>query len=79
MSEFTEIGPNRLRRNSLGLVAVTFMVISAAAPLTGVAGAMPLAGPSRPVSTSRRARTIRRWKRDACRPSGAAPCPSPPC
>ena len=43
MSEFTEIGPNRLRRNSLGLVAVTFMVISAAAPLTGVAGAMPLA------------------------------------
>lgn len=43
MTEFTEIGPNRLRRNSLGLVAVTFMVISAAAPLTGVAGAMPLA------------------------------------
>ena len=43
MSQFTEIGPNRLRRNSLGLVAVTFMVISAAAPLTGVAGAMPLA------------------------------------
>ena len=37
MSQFTEIGPNRLRRNSLGLVAVTFMVISAAAPLTGVA------------------------------------------
>ncbi len=43
MTDFTEIGPNRLRRNSLGLVAVTFMVISAAAPLTGVAGAMPLA------------------------------------
>jgi amino acid transporter len=43
MSDFTEIGPNRLRRNSLGLVAITFMVISAAAPLTGVAGAMPLA------------------------------------
>ena len=43
MSDFKEIGPNRLRRNSLGLVAVTFMVISAAAPLTGVAGAMPLA------------------------------------
>jgi amino acid transporter len=43
MSDFTEIGQNRLRRNSLGLVAVTFMVISAAAPLTGVAGAMPLA------------------------------------
>ena len=43
MSDFTEIGPNRLRRNSLGVVAVTFMVISAAAPLTGVAGATPLA------------------------------------
>lgn len=43
MSEFTEIGPNRLRRNSLGLIAVTFMVVSAAAPLTGVAGAMPIA------------------------------------
>jgi len=36
-------GSNQLRRNSLGLIAVTFMVISAAAPLTGVAGAMPLA------------------------------------
>ncbi|MGE0279099.1 MAG: APC family permease [Rhizobiaceae bacterium] len=34
---------NRLRKDSLGLIAVTFMVISAAAPLTGVAGAMPLA------------------------------------
>jgi hypothetical protein len=43
MSEFTIDGANRLRHNSLGLVAVTFMVISAAAPLTGVAGAMPLA------------------------------------
>ena len=43
MSDFTEIGQNRLRRNSLGLVAVTFMVVSAAAPLTGVAGAMPIA------------------------------------
>lgn len=32
-----------LRKNSLGLVAVTFMVISAAAPLTGVAGAVPIA------------------------------------
>lgn len=39
----TTSGANRLRRNSLGLLAVTFMVISAAAPLTGVAGAMPLA------------------------------------
>lgn len=36
-------GTNQLRKNSLGLIAVTFMVISAAAPLTGVAGAMPLA------------------------------------
>ena len=36
-------GANQLRKNSLGLIAVTFMVISAAAPLTGVAGAMPLA------------------------------------
>lgn len=43
MSDQSSIGTNRLRRNSLGLVAVTFMVISAAAPLTGVAGAMPLA------------------------------------
>ena len=39
----TANGANRLRKNSLGLLAVTFMVISAAAPLTGVAGAMPLA------------------------------------
>lgn len=37
------VGANQLRKNSLGLIAVTFMVISAAAPLTGVAGAMPLA------------------------------------
>lgn len=36
-------GTNELRKNSLGLIAVTFMVISAAAPLTGVAGAMPIA------------------------------------
>ncbi|MGV8988482.1 MAG: APC family permease [Cypionkella sp.] len=42
MTEITN-GANQLRKNSLGLVAVTFMVISAAAPLTGVAGAMPLA------------------------------------
>lgn len=43
MSQATEEGANRLRRNSLGLLAVTFMVISAAAPLTGVAGAVPIA------------------------------------
>src|SRR5574343_33367 len=42
MSETTQ-GANQLRRNSLGLLAVTFMVISAAAPLTGVAGAVPIA------------------------------------
>jgi amino acid transporter len=34
---------HELRRNSLGLASVTFMVISAAAPLTGVAGAVPIA------------------------------------
>ncbi len=43
MSEMTNTGANQLRRNSLGLLAVTFMVISAAAPLTGVAGAVPIA------------------------------------
>lgn len=34
---------NKLRKNSIGLALLTFMVISAAAPLTGIAGAMPLA------------------------------------
>jgi amino acid transporter len=43
MVDVTQGGANQLRKNSLGLIAVTFMVISAAAPLTGVAGAMPLA------------------------------------
>jgi amino acid transporter len=43
MTEAMTVGANQLRKNSLGLLAVTFMVISAAAPLTGVAGAMPLA------------------------------------
>ena len=43
MNEIKAVPTNQLRRNSLGLIAVTFMVISAAAPLTGVAGAMPLA------------------------------------
>jgi amino acid transporter len=33
---------NRLRKNSLGVGAVVFMVISAAAPLTAVAGGTPL-------------------------------------
>lgn len=43
MTDVAGTGAYNLRRNSLGLLAVTFMVISAAAPLTGVAGAMPLA------------------------------------
>lgn len=43
MTDTTTVGTNQLKRNSLGLIAVSFMVISAAAPLTGVAGAMPLA------------------------------------
>ena len=43
MTEISQGGANQLRRNSLGLLAVTFMVISAAAPLTGVAGAVPIA------------------------------------
>jgi amino acid transporter len=34
---------NRLRKNSLGVSAVTFLVVSAAAPLTAVAGGVPLA------------------------------------
>jgi amino acid transporter len=43
MTDITTAGINQLRKNSLGLIAVTFMVISAAAPLTGVAGAVPIA------------------------------------
>jgi amino acid transporter len=35
-------GGNRLRKNSLGTGAVTFLVVSAAAPLTAVAGGVPL-------------------------------------
>ncbi len=34
---------NRLRANSLGVGAITFLVVSAAAPLTAVAGGVPLA------------------------------------
>ncbi len=34
---------NRLRQNALGVGAITFMVVSAAAPLTGVVGALPFA------------------------------------
>ena len=35
-------GQNQLRKNSLGAFAVTFLVVSAAAPLTAVAGGVPL-------------------------------------
>jgi amino acid transporter len=42
MTDIACAGENQLRKNSLGLIAVTFMVISAAAPLTGVAGAVPI-------------------------------------
>jgi amino acid transporter len=34
---------NQLRKNALGVGAITFMVVSAAAPLTGVVGALPFA------------------------------------
>ncbi|MDQ0458434.1 APC family permease [Rhizobium paknamense] len=36
-------GANRLKTNTLGTAAVTFLVVSAAAPLTAVAGGVPLA------------------------------------
>eukprot|EP01031_Cornospumella_fuschlensis_P014683 gene14683-17942_t len=36
-------GANQLRKNALGVGAVTFLVVSAAAPLTAVAGGVPLA------------------------------------
>lgn len=36
------IPSNQLKKNSLGVAAITFMVISAAAPLTGAAGGIPL-------------------------------------
>jgi amino acid transporter len=48
MNTAVETGPvepgeaNRLRKNSLGVGAVTFLVVSAAAPLTAVAGGVPL-------------------------------------
>lgn len=35
-------GANQLRKNSLGVSAVTFLVVSAAAPLTAVAGGVPV-------------------------------------
>jgi amino acid transporter len=43
MSSIADTGEvNRLRKNSLGVGAVTFLVVSAAAPLTAVAGGVPL-------------------------------------
>ena len=41
-NENTAAGTNQLRKNSLGVGAVTFLVISAAAPLTAVAGGVPI-------------------------------------
>jgi amino acid transporter len=41
-SESNISGANQLRKNSLGVAAVTFLVVSAAAPLTAVAGGVPL-------------------------------------
>jgi amino acid transporter len=48
---------NQLRRNALGVAAITFFVVSAAAPLTAVAGGYPLAmllgnGPGIPAATT---------------------------
>jgi amino acid transporter len=44
MADATQAGGlNQLRKNSLGVSAVTFLVISAAAPLTAVAGGVPIA------------------------------------
>lgn len=48
-------GANQLRQDSLGVGAITFLVVSAAAPLTAVAGGVPLAmllgnGPSIPAA-----------------------------
>jgi amino acid transporter len=38
----TDLTTNQLRKNSLGTGAITFLVISAAAPLTAVAGGVPI-------------------------------------
>ncbi|HVI89277.1 MAG TPA: APC family permease [Dongiaceae bacterium] len=37
------VGSGQLRRNALGIAAITFFVVSAAAPLTAVAGGYPIA------------------------------------
>lgn len=41
-SSIQSSGENQLRKNSLGVGAVTFLVVSAAAPLTAVAGGVPI-------------------------------------
>lgn len=42
MADQTASGVNQLKKNSLGVGAVTFLVVSAAAPLTGAAGGIPV-------------------------------------
>jgi amino acid transporter len=42
MTDQTANGLNQLKKNSLGVAAITFLVISAAAPLTGAAGGIPV-------------------------------------
>ena len=43
MTDISKSGEaNQLRKNSLGVGAITFLVVSAAAPLTAVAGGVPL-------------------------------------
>ncbi len=42
MTDQTTNGLNQLKKNSLGVAAITFLVISAAAPLTGAAGGIPV-------------------------------------
>ena len=39
----SQAGAGQLRRNALGVAAITFFVVSAAAPLTAVAGGYPIA------------------------------------
>ena len=42
MVDQTAGGANQLRKNTLGVGAITFLVVSAAAPLTGAAGGIPV-------------------------------------
>ena len=42
MADRQSIPANQLKKNSLGVAAITFLVISAAAPLTAVAGGVPI-------------------------------------